>query len=270
MNSIIHELATNNSTGWKKQLYGTIIHKIMTNQCETKISRTDEGKIIIITTDSDIINENVLKNGILNSSILFLDFDNIKIFIGLEEIINRQVKNGNHELVELMMSLKMDIFGITNDLMYLCVDSGNYDLVLKIIEKGVNVGTNYDFMYKLASIGKLDLITEIMKRYEFVNIREVVSKICVHAIIENQISILKHFLTKKVFKGAYDIMYCFFVNSVKNSCNLEIVKFFVDSGICIGHENYEVVHLAIKLKRWDIVKYFSEKVQIPFEIGIDL
>ncbi|XWV25936.1 ankyrin repeat protein [Tupanvirus soda lake] len=212
-----------------------------------------------IIDNTDIIDKDMFMVGTIESNMLTINIPPITITINLAQAIRNAMLHKKPKIIKLMMELDIDLFKIEPRIMIMCVETEQDELLSELISKKVPIYTQeFRCLYQLAAQGKLDLVKEIMKNYKFPSIPEIVSKICIQAIQNNHVAILKYFMPRDSFRGAPDQMFCFFVNSIQYGGHLDIVKFFIENGINIRQDNYKAVRVALNFDRAQIIKYFYE------------
>ncbi len=218
------------------------------------------GQELFIYDNIDNINEDMLDVGEIQGKILKIDISPIMAEIDLSRLIRNSFLERKINFIHMLMSHNIDLFNIEPRIMIMCAETNQDELMSELIDKKIPVYTDqYRCVYKLAADGKLTLIKKIMKNYCFTNVLEIISKISIQAIQNNHVPILKYLLKAEMFYGLPDHMFCMFINSVQYGGHLDVIKFFVDSGISIRQDNYLAVHTAIKFDKTDIIKYFYDK-----------
>lgn len=151
-----------------------------------------------------------------------------------------------------------------------------------------NILINKNYIYQIASKGKLDILIKIIQNYfdklhihnTCENIHEdylkyceqcfkfnctsqtihndifiIVTNISIQAIINNHLNILEYFCPKESFSSIPDIILIYFFKAIEYG-HLPIIKYFVENGTNIKHEKYKAIDIALKHKKYDIIKYF--------------
>ncbi|XWV24693.1 ankyrin repeat protein [Tupanvirus deep ocean] len=209
--------------------------------------------------NTDVIDKDMFMVGTINNNLLTINIPPITVTINLAQAIRNAMLYKKPKVIRLMIELDIDIFKIEPRVMIMCVETEQDELLRELISKKIPIYTQeFRCLYQLAAQGKLDLIKEIMKNYRFPSIPEIVSKICIQAIQNNHVAILKYFIPPQSFHGAPDQMFCFFINSIQYGGHLDVIKFFIENGISIRQDNYKAVHQALKFERAQIIKYFHE------------
>jgi len=217
-----------------------------------------------IIENPDIIDKDMLTVGRIligtnANKILLIDIPPITITIDLKNAIKNAFLQRKTNLIQLMIELEMNLYEIEPNIMIMCVETNHDSLMYDLINKGIPVHIeNHRCVYQLATYGKLDLIKAILDKYYFSSVPEIVSKICIQAILNNHVHILEYFFTKEAFVGAPDQMFTFFINSIQFGGHLPIIKFFVDNGINIKQQEYKAIHTATQYGQKLIMKYFYE------------
>jgi hypothetical protein len=219
----------------------------------------NDSDLIFSSNNIEIIDEDMLDIGKIEGKFLKINIPPIiDIDIDLSIIIRHALMKKNMDFIKLLISRNIDLFKFEPQIMIICAETDQDELMAELIDKKIHIYTDqYRCVYKLAADGKLNLIKKIMKKYCFPNVSEIINKICIQAIYNNHLNILKYFLINDVFAGLPDHMFCMFINSIQYG-HLDIIKFFIDSGISIRQDNYAAVHNAIKYSKLDIIKYFYD------------
>ena len=212
-----------------------------------------------IISNTDVIDSDMFMVGTVENYLLNIDIPPTTISIDLKKSINDAMKNKKPKIIRLMLDQNIDLFDLEPKIMSMCVVSEQNELMLELINKKIYfVVDDSCCLYRLAVNGKLDLIKAILKAYRFPNLPEIISKICIHAIKNNCINILEYFLVPSAFVSAPDQMFCFFINSIEHDGHLDVIKFFIKSGINIKQNNYQAVYQAINFDKSEIIKYFYD------------
>lgn len=219
----------------------------------------DDFKLGFVCDQIDKIDVDMLDVGHIEGKKLKIDIFPITTDIDLSRLIRNAFLERKINFIRMLMSRNIDIFNIEPRIMIMCTETDQDELMSDLIDKKIHIHTDqYRCVYRLAADGKLALIKKIMKNYCFPDALEIISKTCIQAIYNNHVHILKYFLRADAFIGLPDYMFCMFINSIEYGGHLDIIKFFVESGINIRQDNYLAVHQAIKFNKPDIIKYFYD------------
>lgn len=212
-----------------------------------------------IVSNTDVIDSDMFVVGTINNKILNIDIPPITIKIDLSKTIRNAILYKNPKAIYAMLENNIDLFKIEPKIMIMCVENNQDELLMELIARKIPIHTDqFRCLYQLAANGKLDFVKIIMQNYNFPFVPEIVSKICIQAIQNNHVHILRYFISSDVFKSSPDQMFCFFINSIQYGGHLDVIRFFVDMGIDIRQENYKAVQHAIQFDRIDIIKYFCD------------
>jgi hypothetical protein len=232
-----------------------------------------------IIDNSDVIDDDMFDIGEIHDNILIIDIPPMTIKINLLDAIQSAIIKKAPSLIHLLLKRNINLADIEPNIMTMCVETDQYDLLLNLVEKKINIDTeNYKCVYYLAAEGELDILKIIIETYEISDITELVSKICIQAILNDHCHILQYFLTPEAFETAPDIMFTFFLKSIEHGTCIEIIDFFIKNGINIKQQNYSSLHKAINFNKQYIIEYFykidntiinllSDDQKIIFNIG---
>jgi len=246
--------------GWDPEM-AVIARRVATKYLDLSSVRSDVDNYITesIVNDPGMLDEDMLTIGKIDGHLLNIEVPPIKITIDLSKTIKTAMQQKKESIIRLLMKKNIDLYYHEPFIMTMAVVTEQDDLLRELIKRKVPIDTEeYRCVYQLAELGKLDLLKLIMKNYKFPSIEEIVYKICIQAVIKNQISILEYFFTEEAFDGAPDQMFTFLINSVRFGGHMDIVKFFIKNGVSIRLYNYQVVHEAIKCNRVEIIQYFCQ------------
>lgn len=234
--------------------------KRVANKFLDMVDRYDHNCKIEFTCDEiEKIDEDMLDVGKIEGKILKIDIEPIIAEIDLSKLIRNALLARKKYFIQMLISHNIDLFNIEPRIMIICAETNQDELMSELIDKKIHIHTDqYRCLYKLAADGKLPLIKKILKTYCFNNILEIISKICIQAIQNNHVHILKYLLKADAFNGLPDHMFSMFINSIEYSGHLDVIKFFVESGISIRRENYLALHRAIKFNNANVIKYFYD------------
>ena len=221
---------------------------------------------VLIATDKNNDNRIIshaklpfFKMGKINGHYLEVKLPYTKIIIDLEAMLDDSISAKREEVVKTLLDADIDIQSIKPNIMTLIVNAEMDDLTKFLISKKIPINfNNYESVYQLAYFGKLDILKLIMETYHFPNIVEIAAKITANAIRGGQINVLQYFCPPESFKSAPDVISVFFTNSIIHGGHLPIVKYFVNNGVSIKHDQYAIVETAKKYKRADILEYFCQ------------
>ena len=212
-----------------------------------------------IINNPNVIDEDMFIVGEINNNNLVINIPPINIQINLTDIIRIAITEGKPSIVRLMLKRDIDVFNLEPNIMLMCAEYDQDELMLELMKKKIPIyPDNYKCIYQLASDGKLQLLKIILETYDIFDITEVVSKICIQAILYDHLHILQHFLTRDAFHGAPDVMFILFLKSIEHNADLKIIDFFIKNGINIKQSNYLAVRNAIKFNRRKIIAYFYD------------
>lgn len=210
-----------------------------------------------ITENPDYIDNDMFVCGELIDQSLNICICPFKISIDLKQAIGIAMRDDKHQLLSIMMDHQLDISKYEPQIMIMCVQKIQWNLMNKFIDKKFDISVNnYQCVYQLAAFGQLNLLIDILNNYQFKSIEEIIGKICVQAIVHNHVNIIDYFFTKEAFDGAPDKMRTYFLHSITYGGHLDIIKFFVRRGISIKQNNYEAFMQSINHKKYHLVKYF--------------
>ena len=238
------------------------IEKIKTgiNNLETEIIINDVNVIdgdmldIGVIIDNDLIIEISCEDLIPAYPNHFFD-----VIINLKNAIALSILKKNKSLIQMMLKKKMDPTKFEPNIIIMCLDTKQYDLLSELIDSKIDVSmNNYESIYYLATDGQLDLIKKIINTNNIYDTTEIVCKICIQAILNDHLHIIKYFFTPNAFETAPDVMTTYFLKSIEHNANIQIIKFFIENNILIQQNDYIAVKKAIEFDRYDIIKYFYE------------
>jgi hypothetical protein len=215
-------------------------------------------EFIVDTSDVDVIDADMFEIGTLSGNFLQIaDIFPTPIMINIKTVIHNALNNNRPDVIK-MLTEKVNLIDYERSIMILCAKMKMFELLAYLIDKHVEIDVdNYECVYYLAYLGKLDLLKLILQEYKFPNIFEIASKISIQAIIHNHLDVLKFFCPVSGFDSAPDQMFVFFANSVRFGGHLDIVKYFIDGGLSIKQQNYQVVEIAKQCERCEILQYFA-------------
>lgn len=213
----------------------------------------------MILSDTDLIDEDMFKLGtIINDKYLYLVVQPLRLSINLSSAISNALLHHKPSFIRLLLRLNIDISKIESNIMIMCVETEEYDLLREFINRKYDISVeSYRALFTLAAKGELDLVKHVVLTYRFHNIPEIIFKICIQAVYNNHVPILEYFFTEEVFIGAPDQMFDFFINSIKYKAKLPIIKFFT-SKLNIKQKSYLAVYTAIKMNADETLKHFCE------------
>lgn len=215
--------------------------------------------LISIPGDPDIIDDDMLQIGQIYDKTLIIDIHPVVIKIDLGYAIQNAMLQKKPSVLYRMMKQNIDLSKFEPCVMIMCVETEQDDLMLEMINNKIRIDIEqFRCVYRLAELGKLNLLEKILDRYEFSNLPEIVCKICIKAVIFNHVHILEHFFPKEVFGSVPDQMFTFFINSIKYGSHLGVIEFFIKNGIDIRQRGYRAVLTAIEFDEQAVIKYFCE------------
>lgn len=240
--------------------YLAIKSRIMTKYIDL-YKEHGNGMLDFIVSDTDSIDEDMFKLGtIIGNRYLHLVVEPMKLTIDLRNAIENAFFYRKLGLIHLMLRLEINLELIEPNVMIMCVERDEDELLKKFIDKGYNIAIeSYRVLYTVAALGKLDLVKYIMAKCRFHSVSEIIYKVCIQAVYNNHVQILEYFFTDDVFKGAPDKMLDFFVGSITNGSGVDIsiIEFFA-TRLNIKQDNYRCVRAAIQANRAQIVQYFVD------------
>lgn len=212
-----------------------------------------------IMPNAHMYDQSMLKLGKIIDDCLIVDLVVLTIKINLSGLISECLQHNNVQPLLDMLDHGFDLYKFQPLVMVMCVQTEQFDLLDRLIDLATPIDAmNYRSIYHLASKGKLSLLQKIMSKYQFVNPTEIAGKICVEAIRENHVDILRYFCPAKLYESAPDIMQMYMYNSIQYGGHLDIVKHFIDMGCPIQLDSWRAVKVAIQNNRGSILKLFSE------------
>ncbi|AVL94976.1 ankyrin repeat protein [Moumouvirus australiensis] len=226
----------------------------------------------IIAENPDLIDSDMLSISNIDESTgtFYLSIPPIDITVNLKTAIKKSFMNGKTNLIKILLQQDINLNNIEPNIMIMALQTNNYELLSNFISREFDISIqDYRCIYQLASNGNLEIIKKILDKYHFENITEIVCKICIQAIINNHLNIIKYFFINEAFSGAPDQMYTFFIKGIEFNTNIEIIKFFVENGVSFKQYNYKAVKIACMYKRREILKYFNELDSAVSNIVID-
>ncbi|AGC02117.1 ankyrin repeat protein [Acanthamoeba polyphaga moumouvirus] len=227
----------------------------------------------LITENPDLIDTEMLSLGTIDESLgtLYFTIPPVDIIVNLKTAIKKAFMKNKINLIKLLLQHDVNLNVIEPNIMIMALQTNNYELLLNFIDREFDITVqDYRCIYQLAENGKLEIIKKILDKYYFENITEIVCKICVQAIINKHLDIIKYFFTNEAFSGAPDQMYTFFIKGIEFNTSVEIIKFFVENGISLKQYNYKAVKIACMYKRRELLKYFNQLDNTVSSIIIDL
>lgn len=214
---------------------------------------------LLITDNPDVIDRDMIMIGKISNCFLLIDIPPINVKIDLKAAIQNAILHKKPNLIHYLMSYHVDPGLIEPKIFSMCIESKQDQLLDTLISNKVSI-TDYHCFYLLAAHGKLSVIQKILSNYKFsqTTLVEIVGKICIQAILNNHVHILKYFFNKEAFVTAPDQMAVYFINSIKYGNHLDVVKFFIESGIDIRQDDYLAVKCADQMGKSELIKYFYQ------------
>lgn len=270
---------TNNLNDIKLKTLNKILNKLL----NTKDVKYNEIKKIIISLDISSIDIDILRDIItladkINKKII-INIESVQINLNLQDLIYNAIVNKKNDIIYFLFE-KINIYEIEENIMEIAINSDNDELISYLIDTTDNISHkeqiinayNNDHIYKIASKGKLNILIKILQKYKFDDfvhepctgtkspyiaddIFNIVTNISIQAIINNHLNILEYFCPKENFFSIPDIILIYFFKTIEYG-HLPIIKYFVENGVSIKHENYKAISIALKYKKYDVIKYF--------------
>lgn len=219
---------------------GMLIHKNIKKKIIVKLFSKLKYDIInhkFIIFNSDLIDDNMFRVGIITDYILVLNFGLCRIEINLVYCVIDSLYKKNYKLTLKILSYCKKIINILPEMLlflipYIGINENINQLILFLLNNKINISiNNYQILYKLAFTHKFDIMQYILDFYSSDQLVDVINKICIHAIYKNNLEILIFLLPPICFKGAYDLMECYLSESIRVGANNEIINFFIDNGV---------------------------------------
>lgn len=215
-----------------------------------------------IIENTDLIDQDVLTVGNIYGDQIIIDIPPITMTLNLHNAIRSALDRNKLDFIRLLLKNNINVFSLEPRIMTLIADNHHKDadvVLSEMINLKIPIDTDdYSFVYKLAAHGKLELLRLILKNYRFPNITIIVYKICIQAMLNNHMHLLRYFLPRSAFIGAPDQMAGLFLSCIQHGCHLDVIKFFIENGINLRQNNYQAVYHAVNYNQTDIIRYFSE------------
>lgn len=218
---------------------------------------TTFSNIMLIVDNPDVIDHDMFTVGEIRNNCLLIDIPPINVEINLRSAIQNAILHQKPNFIHRLIEQHVDLGLIEPKIFSMCIESKQDDLFNTLVSTK-NTFSDYQSLYLLAAYGKLSHIIKILNVYKFsqITLVETVGKMCVQAILNNHVNILKYFFTPEAFNGAPDQMFVYFINSIKYGKHIDVVKFFVESGINIRQEEYLAIKCADQMGKSDLIRYF--------------
>ena len=209
-------------------------------------------------TEISLLNADILEVGELHGKMLTVILPpSFNIVIDISLAIEKAIRAGLDHLILSMINLEYDLHEIQPKIMIMCAEANRFELLDKLIDEGIPIdGNNYATMYYLAAKGKHVLIQKILNQYGFLNITEIIGKMCVQACMNNQVSVLEILCPQNSLGSVPDIAMAYFLNSIRFG-HIPILKYFIDGGVTLAQNNYIAVEIAKQYRMNTVLESFT-------------
>lgn len=207
-------------------------------------------------SDLTFLTEELLnKCYILNDNFIMPIIDDGSCHIKITNLISFSLLNKRHDIIRHLLKINFN-FDNEPKTMMMCAEMDLDDLFVELLDYGVSIKwNNYACVHYLASKGKLDLLKSVINKTDG-DVSELVAQIIVNGVIHNHLNIVKHFLPYQYFDTVPDFVYTYFINGIIYGGHLDIIKYFIEGGVCLAQDNYHAVRIALRYARGDIIRYF--------------
>jgi len=213
----------------------------------------------VYVTDANIIDDDILSIGVIRDKILTIDFPVITIQIDLTIAISQAITEKKYDIIRKMLEYKINVAYHQPQIMMLCAQMGADEMLTELINHQMSIhDNNYRCVYYLASVGKLDLLKLIIATYTFPDMHEVIGKIMVQAILNNHVNVIEYFCPLDGFDSAPDVIFTYFLSGIRYTTHLDVIKYFINGGVCIQQQDYEAITMAKNHNRSEMIRYFVE------------
>ena len=247
---VLDELNTSGVTPEITEARKRVIRKIMGN-----VSFRSTG--MVREFNYELMDQDIFTLGKMNGANLRVDTGLIIFTIDLSVVISKALIDKRSDILQLLLDNNVDFSEVEPKTLIMCLETECWGLMKELIQKKFPIDfENYKVIYQLANIGRLDILKLIFEQYKFTNLHNIVSKICVNAVIYGHLNVLKYFYPESEFVSTPDFRYVFIKKGIEHGGHLEIIKYLVGDDFNITQEDYNVVRIALQFKRTHIIHFF--------------